>query len=133
MDDNILLSDPMTDIFAEMGCRDPLVVEQEEPDDDNDVANENDISAFQTPIHARLLSLFLSDKFADMTIRCGEREFKVHRAIVCSQSSFFDRAMSGNFLVRLCFSPTTCRTGTINQGIRKREPKLWTCPRMTQM
>jgi hypothetical protein len=34
-----------------------------------------------------------------MTIRCGGRDFKAHRAVVCSQSPFFDRALSGGFLV----------------------------------
>ncbi|WXC49248.1 hypothetical protein SNK03_011734 [Fusarium graminearum] len=50
-----------------------------------------------TSIHASLSTLLFSDKFADMTIKCKEREFSAHRAIVCSQSSFFDKAMSSNF------------------------------------
>lgn len=53
-----------------------------------------------TSIHASLSTLLFSDKFADMTIKCKEREFSAHRAIVCSQSSFFDKAMSSNFKVR---------------------------------
>ncbi|KAF4439482.1 hypothetical protein F53441_12589 [Fusarium austroafricanum] len=47
--------------------------------------------------HAALSNILCSEKFSDMTIICGEREFKAHRAIVCTQSSFFDKAMSGNF------------------------------------
>jgi hypothetical protein len=52
-----------------------------------------------TSIYSALSTLCGSDKFADMTIRCGGREFKAHRAIVCPQSSFFDRALSGGFAV----------------------------------
>ncbi|KAF5628100.1 uncharacterized protein FTJAE_8975 [Fusarium tjaetaba] len=33
-----------------------------------------------------------------MTIICGDRQFKTHRAVVCTQSPFFDKAMSGNFM-----------------------------------
>ncbi|KAK4032457.1 BTB/POZ protein [Parachaetomium inaequale] len=50
-----------------------------------------------TSIFASLSALRLSEKFSDMTIRCGGRDFKAHRAIVCSQSSFFDGALSGGF------------------------------------
>ncbi|KAF4996073.1 hypothetical protein FGRMN_4735 [Fusarium graminum] len=42
-------------------------------------------------IHASFSSLFLSDKYCDITIECGGREFKVHRAVVCSQCSWFDK------------------------------------------
>ncbi len=50
-------------------------------------------------IFSSLSSLFLSAKFSDMTIRCGERDIKTHRAVVCPQSSFFDKAMTGGFMV----------------------------------
>ncbi|TDZ27702.1 Protein roadkill [Colletotrichum spinosum] len=39
----------------------------------------------------------MSDKYSDMTIRCGGRTFKTHKAIVCSQSSFFDKALNSSF------------------------------------
>ncbi|KAF4337303.1 hypothetical protein FBEOM_8816 [Fusarium beomiforme] len=48
-------------------------------------------------IHAALSTLLKSEKFSDMTIFCGERAFKAHRAVVCTQSPFFDKAMSGEF------------------------------------
>ncbi|KAK4232676.1 BTB/POZ protein, partial [Achaetomium macrosporum] len=48
-------------------------------------------------IFSSLSALFLSDKYSDMTITCGGRELKAHRAIVCSQSRFFDKAFSGGF------------------------------------
>ncbi|KAL2019046.1 hypothetical protein VTK56DRAFT_10150 [Thermocarpiscus australiensis] len=50
-----------------------------------------------TSIFSSLSSLLLSEKYSDMIIRCGGREFKAHRAIVCSQSSFFDKALSSGF------------------------------------
>ncbi|KAK4459453.1 hypothetical protein QBC42DRAFT_207970 [Cladorrhinum samala] len=60
--------------------------------------NHNAIDAFGlSSIYSALSSLLGSDKFSDMTIRCGNREFKAHRAVVCSQSAFFDKALTGGF------------------------------------
>ncbi|KAK7415696.1 hypothetical protein QQX98_005731 [Neonectria punicea] len=50
-----------------------------------------------TSVHSSLSKLLLSEKFSDMTILCGGHEFKAHRAIVCTQSSFFDGAFSTSF------------------------------------
>jgi hypothetical protein len=36
-----------------------------------------------------------------MVIRCGGHEFKTHRAIVCTQSPFFNKALTGGFSVRV--------------------------------
>jgi hypothetical protein len=51
-----------------------------------------------------LRPLLLSEKFADLTILCGQgdeqKEFKVHRAVVCSQSPFFNAAVTTDFKVR---------------------------------
>ncbi|KAF5572219.1 hypothetical protein FPANT_13258 [Fusarium pseudoanthophilum] len=49
-------------------------------------------------IHAALATLIHSEKFSDMTIICGERQFKTHRAVVCTQSPFFDKALSGDYV-----------------------------------
>ncbi|KAF4949830.1 hypothetical protein FGADI_8627 [Fusarium gaditjirri] len=49
-------------------------------------------------IHAALSTLLHSEKFSDMTIICGGRQFKAHRAVVCTQSPFFDKAMSGDYV-----------------------------------
>jgi hypothetical protein len=54
-----------------------------------------------TSIYSALSSLLGSEKFSDMTIRCGGREFKAHRAIVCPQSHFFERAVMGGFAVSI--------------------------------
>ncbi|KAK1994716.1 POZ domain-containing protein [Colletotrichum falcatum] len=51
-----------------------------------------------TSIFTALSGLFLSNKYADMTITCNGSTFKAHRAIVCSQSSFFDKAFSAPFM-----------------------------------
>ncbi|KAK4168492.1 hypothetical protein QBC43DRAFT_310321 [Cladorrhinum sp. PSN259] len=60
--------------------------------------NHDAIEAFgSTSIYSALSSFLGSDKFSDMTIRCGDRVFKAHRAIVCSQSAFFDKALTGGF------------------------------------
>ncbi|KAK7432412.1 Kelch-like protein 10 [Neonectria magnoliae] len=50
-----------------------------------------------TSVHSSLSKLLLSEKFSDMTILCRGHEFKAHRAIVCTQSSFFDGAFSTSF------------------------------------
>ncbi|KAH0431805.1 hypothetical protein CcaCcLH18_06808 [Colletotrichum camelliae] len=52
-----------------------------------------------TCIFTALSGLFLSEKYADMTITCNGSTFKAHRAIVCPQSSFFDKAFSASFKV----------------------------------
>lgn len=66
---------------------------------DRDAA-EPEADDLQAPsIYAGISALLGSDKFSDMAIRCGGREFKAHRAIVCSQSRFFDRALTGGFAV----------------------------------
>lgn len=43
------------------------------------------------------LSLYASGKYSDLTIRCGYRTYSVHKAIVCSQSQYFDSACSLGF------------------------------------
>lgn len=46
----------------------------------------------------RLPRLHLNGKYSDLTVQCGQRHWNVHRAILCSRSSFFDKACGGNFL-----------------------------------
>ena len=38
------------------------------------------------------VSLRSSGEYSDLTITCGPDTYKVHKAIVCSQSSFFSKA-----------------------------------------
>ena len=48
-------------------------------------------------------SLYLSEKHSDMKIVCGTKTFPAHKAIVCPQSEYFDKACSGKF--RVCDMP----------------------------
>jgi len=43
----------------------------------------------------------MSEKYSDITLKCGETIFKVHRAIVCTRSPVLAAAFDGNFKVRL--------------------------------
>lgn len=42
----------------------------------------------------------MSADYSDLTITCGEKEFKVHRAVICPRSNYFDAACKGEFKVR---------------------------------
>ncbi|KAI9771147.1 MAG: hypothetical protein M1840_002498 [Geoglossum simile] len=48
-------------------------------------------------IYASLASLLFEDKYSDLTITCGGRTFRAHRAVVCPQAPFFDKACDGSF------------------------------------
>jgi hypothetical protein len=45
------------------------------------------------------LSLLKSGSYADFTIQCKDREFNVHRAIICPESSFFQTMCQSSFKV----------------------------------
>jgi len=43
-----------------------------------------------------------SDEYSDVTIRCGNEEFKVHKAIMCPRSKYLEVvARKGTFKVRV--------------------------------
>ncbi|KAK7214707.1 hypothetical protein V2G26_002710 [Clonostachys chloroleuca] len=44
-----------------------------------------------------LQRLFSSGSYSDLTILCGGSQYKVHRALVCPRSSFFEAACRNNF------------------------------------
>ena len=44
-----------------------------------------------------------SAKYSDLTLTCNKVEFKVHKAIVCSQSPVLAAACDGDFKVRQQF------------------------------
>nr|OQO29838.1 hypothetical protein B0A51_01995 [Rachicladosporium sp. CCFEE 5018] len=40
---------------------------------------------------------FAGGKWTDLDVVCGDRTFKVHKVVVCSQSAFFETAVEGMF------------------------------------
>ena len=46
------------------------------------------------------LRLFLSGDFADIIVKCQNREWKVHRAIICQHSRYFETMCKSGFIVR---------------------------------
>jgi hypothetical protein len=61
----------------------------------------------KNPVLAEAMkNLLLSREYSDMTITCQGFSFRVHRAILCSQSAFFKAAMDGNFQARTSFGST---------------------------
>lgn len=46
-------------------------------------------------------SLFTSQLYSDIIIRCGTDEYKLHRAIICPRSTFFAAACNGAFMVSI--------------------------------
>lgn len=50
-------------------------------------------------LKAGLRNVLHSSKYSDVVIRCKEREWKVHRAVVCSQVKFFAVACDGDYKV----------------------------------
>ncbi|KAJ6191082.1 hypothetical protein N7519_001103 [Penicillium mononematosum] len=44
-----------------------------------------------------LASIHLDHKYSDLTIVCGDKEYAVHKCIVCPRSDFFAKACDGGF------------------------------------
>lgn len=61
---------------------------------------------------AGLQNVFNSEEFSDLTIRCEEQEWKVHRAVICPQSKFFAVACNGDFKVNS--APDLCPCSSLS-------------------
>lgn len=48
---------------------------------------------------ASIESLWTSHMYSDLTVRCREEEYKVHRSILCPRAIFFAKACNGDFMV----------------------------------
>lgn len=44
-------------------------------------------------------SLLETGHFADLVVKCGQKEWKLHRAILCMGSKWFEKALTGDFMV----------------------------------
>jgi hypothetical protein len=53
------------------------------------------------PAGVNNFSYFRSSKYSDLVIHCEDQKFKVHKVIVCGQSSFFSKACDGEWKVWL--------------------------------
>jgi len=43
--------------------------------------------------------LLESGNFSDVTVSCADKTWKLHKAILCSRSTWFEKALTGNFSV----------------------------------
>ncbi|CAK1364431.1 hypothetical protein CB0940_08116 [Cercospora beticola] len=57
----------------------------------------NEIAAPQQEHRAAISRLFGDPRWTDLEVHCGRQIWKVHRIVVCSQSTFFERAVEGGF------------------------------------
>ncbi|KAM0717580.1 hypothetical protein Q7P37_007432 [Cladosporium fusiforme] len=55
------------------------------------------LSTMATPAQGSVGSLLESGKYSDLTLKCGNRSWKVHKSVVCLRSDFFAGACDGLF------------------------------------
>lgn len=72
-----------------------------------------------TAAYPRLSRLLKSGKFADAEVKCGSATFKVHKAILCQRSEWFDKALTGE--LKVFFIANSCRLQKLR---RKLTPRL---------
>ena len=63
------------------------------------------------PLHATKLSTLLeSGKYSYLTLKCGNRNWKAHKSVLCIQSDFFAKACDGGFKVSGLDTPPRSRS-----------------------
>ncbi|KAF5569597.1 hypothetical protein FPANT_13896, partial [Fusarium pseudoanthophilum] len=55
------------------------------------------MGAAQNAQSEALANLLKTGKYSDLTISCGNDQYRVHKAIICPRSNFFEAAFSGEF------------------------------------
>lgn len=63
----------------------------------------------------------MEDRFSNMTIACQEVTFKAHRALLCTQSCFFDAALKRGFKVKCSVSNSFSCLDILFQGIHQQD------------
>ena len=63
------------------------------PTDPNDASSGSEVK------HDVLLNLLKSGLYSDFRMKSHGKEFRLHKAVVCTQSTFFATALGGNFKV----------------------------------
>src|SRR5947207_15393716 len=75
-------------------------------------AQRNSLQLMAKKDHGRaMLGLLESGKYSDLTLTCGDDEYRVHRAIVCPHSAFFEAACGGDFAINY---PSTASIGPVS-------------------
>lgn len=71
--------------------------------------------------------LLATGQFSDMTLFCQDKQFFVHRGIVCSRSPVWAAATEGKFKVRIGYQGGLCVAGLTSTLRKLRRKKLrWT-------
>jgi len=52
-----------------------------------------------SPAPTRTTTLLESGKYTDLTVKVNERKWKVHKAVLCTQSDFFAKLCDSGFKV----------------------------------
>jgi BTB/POZ domain len=71
-----------------------------------------------------LEKLLHDNEFADFTISCGNKDFKVHRAIICADSHFFQAVCKYEFKVRFIEINGTFEDADVATGKRRESADL---------
>jgi len=74
------------------------------------------------------LRMLRSGKYHDFTVKCNDRTWKVHRAVICAKSKYFESLCDGQFKVLTRHPPTSCisdyRTDDTSKEAQERSVSL---------